>query len=97
MSRRRSKDPTDSIRITIPRSIHDRIKAELGYDASRSAWISKACLMRLQEERPGLDEYSTMRLMSELRYREECNDEMKGIISYWLDQLAIALNPSSKP
>ena len=53
--------------------------------------------MRLQEERPGLDEYSTMRLMSELRYREECNDEMKGIISYWLDQLAIALNPSSKP
>lgn len=97
MSRRRSADPTDSIRITIPRSIHDKIKAELGYDSSRSAWISKACLMRLQEERPGLDSYSTLRLMSELRYREECNGEMKGIITYWLDQLATASNPSSKP
>ena len=97
MSRRRAADPTDSIRITIPRSIHDQIKAELGHKDSRSAWISKACRMRLQEERPGLDSYSTLRLMSELRYREELNGETKGIITYWLDQLAISLNPSSEP
>ena len=97
MPRRRAADPTDSIRITIPRSIHDKIKAEIGYEDSRSAWISKACRMRLQEERPGLDAYSTLRLMSELRYRSELNGEQKGIIQYWLDQLAIALGPSSKP
>lgn len=97
MSRRRSADPTDSIRITIPRSIHERIKQELGHEDSRSAWISKACRMRIQEQRPGLDSYSTLRIMSELRHREECTSEMKGIIVYWLDQLSIASNPSSKP
>ena len=97
MSRRRAADPTESIRITIPRSIHNKILEELGHKDSRSAWISKACRMRLAEERPGLDSYSTLRIMSELRYREECNGEMKGIITYWLDQLATSSNPSSEP
>lgn len=97
MSRRRAANPTKALSITLPQSLIDQIESELSHTQSRSAWIAKACAMRLQEERPGLDEYSTMRLMSELRYREECNGEMKGIISYWLDQLAIASNPSSKP
>lgn len=48
MSRRRAADPTDSIRITIPRSIHDKIKERLGHEDSRSAWISSACRARLQ-------------------------------------------------
>ena len=47
MSRKRSLDPTDSIRITIPRSIHDKIKERIGHDASRSAWIAKACRAQL--------------------------------------------------
>lgn len=42
MSRRRSKDPTDSIRITIPKSIHNKILDKIG-SGSRSAWISAAC------------------------------------------------------
>jgi len=42
MSRRRSADPTDSIRITIPKSIHNRILETIG-TGSRSAWISAAC------------------------------------------------------
>lgn len=42
MSRRRSADPTDSIRITIPRSIHNKILERIGI-GSRSAWISAAC------------------------------------------------------
>lgn len=48
MSRRRAKDPTDSIRITIPRSIHDKIKQRIGVEESRSAWISSACRRALQ-------------------------------------------------
>jgi hypothetical protein len=46
MSRRRSADPTDSIRITIPRSIHNNILGVIG-SGSRSAWISAACLAQL--------------------------------------------------
>lgn len=48
MSRRRSSDPTDSIRITIPRSIHEAILDTIG-TGSRSAWISGACRVALQE------------------------------------------------
>jgi len=47
MSRRRSSDPTDSIRITIPRSIHNSILDTIG-TGSRSAWISAACRAALQ-------------------------------------------------
>lgn len=46
MSRRRSADPTDSIRITIPRSIHNKILDTIG-TGSRSAWISAACRAQL--------------------------------------------------
>lgn len=48
MSRRRAADPTDSIRITIPRSIHEKIKQRIGPEDSRSAWISAACRRALQ-------------------------------------------------
>lgn len=47
MSRRRSSDPTDSIRITIPRSIHEAILDTIG-TGSRSSWISTACRAALQ-------------------------------------------------
>src|SRR6056300_1147516 len=49
MSRRRSKDPTTDIRITIPRSIHDKILDVLEPSASRSAWISAACRDKLMD------------------------------------------------
>jgi len=42
MGRRRSQDPTDSIRITIPKSIHNKLLDTIG-TGSRSAWISAAC------------------------------------------------------
>ena len=48
MSRRRSSDPTESIRITIPKSIHNQILDRIGVDASRSAWISAACRAKLE-------------------------------------------------
>lgn len=47
MSRRRSKDPTTDIRITIPRSVLDRIHDEIEPTASRSRWISNACRDKL--------------------------------------------------
>ena len=47
MSRRRSKDPTTDIRITIPRSVLDAIHDEIEPTASRSRWISNACRDKL--------------------------------------------------
>jgi len=47
MPRRRSKDPTTDIRITIPRSILDAIHDELEPTASRSRWIADACRDKL--------------------------------------------------
>ena len=97
MPRRRSSDPTTDIRITIPMSVLSKIHEELGHKDSRSAWISKACRMRLAEERPGLDEYSTMRLLSEVRYRGNISYDKKDIITLWLDELATSSNPDANP
>ena len=47
MPRRRSKDPTTSIRITIPRSILNAIHDELDETDSRSRWIANACRDKL--------------------------------------------------
>ena len=55
MPRRRSKDPTTDIRITIPRSIHDKILDILEPSASRSAWISAACRDKLMESPENMD------------------------------------------
>ena len=47
MSRRRSKNPTTAISITVPRSILDQIDDELTRTQSRSAWIAGACRDKL--------------------------------------------------
>ena len=43
MSRRRAKDPTRSIRITLQASVLDGIHHLLAHDESRSRWINTAC------------------------------------------------------
>lgn len=50
MPRRRSKDPTIAISITLARSLLDEIDLELSRSASRSAWIATACRMRLEDD-----------------------------------------------
>ena len=49
MPRRRSKDPTTAISITLPRSLLDEIDADLRQIDSRSLWIANACRMRLED------------------------------------------------
>ena len=48
MSRRRAKDPTTAISITLPRTQLDKIDDRLTFTESRSAWISKACRAQLE-------------------------------------------------
>lgn len=50
MSRRRAKDPTTAISITLKRSLLDMIDDELTRASSRSKWISQACQMRLSSD-----------------------------------------------
>ena len=47
MSRRRAKDPTTAISITLPRSLLDKIDDKLTRTSSRSKWIADACTKRL--------------------------------------------------
>ena len=61
MSRRRSKDPTTDIRITIPRSVLDAIHDELEPTSSRSRWISNACRDKLLGG-TSLDDASSLQL-----------------------------------
>lgn len=51
MSRRRSKDPTTAISITLTRSILDKIDDSLTRTESRSAWIASACQARLDKNK----------------------------------------------
>jgi metal-responsive CopG/Arc/MetJ family transcriptional regulator len=48
MSRRRSRDPTKAISITLPLSLLDQIDDKLTRLQSRSAWIAGACSVALE-------------------------------------------------
>lgn len=50
MSRRRSKDPTTAISITLPRTLLDEIDSKLTRNDSRSAWIARACMNELVDD-----------------------------------------------
>ena len=50
MSRRRSKDPTKAISITLPLSLLDDIDDKLTRTQSRSAWIANACSLHLHDD-----------------------------------------------
>jgi len=76
MSRRRSADPTVGIRITIPKSVVTRIEDELRFTDSRSAWITSACRLKLDQVSVG-ESYSTRRLMAILKERDDVSASLK--------------------
>lgn len=80
MSRRRSTDPTESIRITIPRSIHNKILDILEPSASRSAWISAACRDKLMGS-TSLDDASSKQLAVVLFNRGAITQTMYDLIT----------------
>lgn len=75
MPRRRSKDPTTDIRITIPRSILDAIHDELEPKASRSRWISDACRAKLLGA-PTIDDATSLELAVVLVNRGAITENM---------------------
>ncbi len=80
MSRRRARDRTTAISITLPRSMLDEIDDQLTRTQSRSAWIAGACTMRLEQKAM---EISTRQLMAMLHARIE-DETLKTLL---LDRL----------
>ena len=62
MSRRRSSNPTKAISVTIPMVLLDKLDDKLAYDQSRSAYITGAIRMRL-EDTSEVSELSVERLV----------------------------------
>ena len=84
MSRRRSKDPTTDIRITIPRSVLDAIHDEIEPTASRSRWISNACRDKLLGGRT-IDDATSKQLAVVLVNRGAITKNMFDLISSHLE------------
>lgn len=61
MSRRRAKNPTKAISITVPQDLLDKLDENLRWSQSRSLWITGAIRMRLDNS-DELAEADTVRL-----------------------------------
>lgn len=90
MSRRRSKNPTTAISITLPRALLDEIEDELTRTTSRSGWIANACRMKLKETYP--QSIETRTLMAMLHARCEFDETLRTIL---LDRITSS-NPSEE-
>lgn len=86
MPRRRSADPTRSIRITLQASVLEGIHMQLGPTESRSAWINDACKRLLRESNGGLPPLSvgnatTPQLLAALFSRGAISKELYEALS----------------
>lgn len=79
MSRRRSKNPTVAISITIPRDLADRLDDVLRYEQSRSEWITSAIRSRLANFPGVLDDLPTRQVIAMLHARE-VSPQLKAIL-----------------
>lgn len=89
MSRRRSKNPTSAISITLPRSMLDKIDADLSYTDSRSHWIASACAARLAQ--------STFDLPDKRVFAAAFARLPDGVLKDLLLEHLISLGPSEEP
>ena len=77
MSRRRAKDPTTAISITLPRSLLDKIDDKLTRTDSRSAWIARACVNELVDDEINVP---TRQLMAALHARVEDDETLRTLL-----------------
>lgn len=89
MSRRRSKNPTKAISITMPLVLIHDIDDQLTRTQSRSAWIADACRIKMGNYQAG--EMDTRKLMAMLHARID-SPVIKALL---LEQLTSS-NPSEE-
>lgn len=68
MSRRRSRNPTKAISITLPQTLLDELDDQLSHEQSRSAWIARAINAKLHGE-TSIDDATNLNLLWALRVR----------------------------
>lgn len=86
MSRRRSKNPTKAISITLPQRLLDEIEDELTRNDSRSKWIASACEAKLGAEGTLVQDATTKQLLTILYNR---GDMMIGTYKAMLSNLGL--------
>ena len=90
MSRRRSKNPTKAISITLPLSLIHDIDDQLTRTQSRSAWIADACRIKTGDYQAG--EIDTRQLMAMLHARTN-----ERVLKTILLRELTSSNPSEEP
>jgi len=79
MSRRRSKNPTKAISVTLKQWIIDEIDEILPYKASRSKYIQDSIEPRLKGQKY-VSQAETKNLMAALHAREDCDPFLKKLL-----------------
>lgn len=92
MSRKRSKDPTVGIRITVPRSVLDDLHQELSIGESRSAWIARVMKNQLEASGTIVADASSIQLLTVLFNRGCMNLELYEALKYQIT----SSNPSEE-
>ncbi len=79
MSRRRSRNPTKAISITLKQSTIDKIDTFLPRDSSRSKYI-QGCIDRVSQSTDSIAAISNKELILELLYRKVIKNELYSIL-----------------
>ena len=65
--------------LSMPYALIQRVDSQLSYKSSRSKWVQNAIIQKL-DENIDLSLITSMRLMKELYFRNDCDDFMKRSI-----------------
>jgi len=76
LSRRRSKNPTKAISITLKQSTLDKLDQVLTWKQSRSKYIQHTIEKYLENQLDDVDAFPTRDLLFELLYRKVLNNQM---------------------
>ena len=90
MSRRRSKNPTKAISITLPLTLIHEIDDQLTRTSSRSKWIADACAQKIGDYPAG--EIDTRQLMAMLHARID-----SPVLKTLLLEYLTSSSPSEEP
>ena len=85
---KRASNPTRKISITIPDNLFQQLNSHLGYDQSRSAYISSAIKLKLYAGKNKIPESAqltiqastTRQLMAALMAREDADETLKALL-----------------
>ncbi len=85
MSRKRNRNPTKAISVTLKESTLNELHHILSEQQSRSKYIQESVEIRLSPTQTYLSDASTKKLMAALRVRDDCDKFLHKLLSQLLD------------